>query len=61
MSVHSDSAGTVAAKLAPPLTVGGLSVFGIPLNDFVLVVTGVYASLQIGFLLYDRFFKRKEK
>lgn len=62
MSVHSEGVGTVAAKLAPPLTVGGLTVFGIPLNDFVLVLTGVYAALQISFLLYDRIFKsRKEK
>lgn len=62
MSVHSEGVGTVAAKLAPPIAVGGLTVFGIPLNELVLVVTGVYAVLQIGFLLYDRIVKpNKEK
>jgi len=62
MSSHSEGIGAAGAKLAPPLTVGGLTVFGIPLTDFVLILAGVYAALQISFLLYDRLFKsRKEK
>lgn len=50
-----NSEGLVAAvKLSPPLTVGGLTLFGIGLNDLVLILTGLYAVLQIGFLVYDR-------
>lgn len=62
MSAHSESAAPAVAKLAPPLTVGGITLAGVPLSDIVLVLTGVYAVLQIGFLLYDRIWKpRKEK
>lgn len=62
MSTHSEGIGAVGAKLAPPLTVGGITLAGIPLSDIVLALTGLYAVLQIGFLLYDRLVKpRKEK
>lgn len=62
MSAHGDSIANTAAKLAPPVTVGGITLAGIPLSDVVLILTGIYAVLQIGFLLYDRFLKpRKEK
>lgn len=57
-----DELGAAAAKLSPPLTVGGATLAGLPLSDIVLILTGLYAVLQIGFLLYDRFWKpRKEK
>lgn len=60
--VNSESAAAAAAKLAPPVTVGGVTLAGIQLQDGVLILTGVYAVLQIGFLLYDRFVKpRKER
>ena len=50
-----NSEGLLAAvKLTPPLTVGGLTLFGIGLNDAVLIITGLYAVLQIIFLVYDR-------
>ena len=62
MSTHSEGIGAVGAKLAPPLAVGGITLAGIPLSDIVLALTGLYAVLQIGFLLYDRIWKpRKEK
>lgn len=62
MSIHSEGISTAVAKLAPPLTVGGLTLFGIPLNEVVLALTGLYAVLQIGFLLHDRVVKPcKEK
>lgn len=62
MSAHSEEVGAVAVKLSPPLTVGGITLAGIPLSDIVLVLTGLYAMLQIGFLLYDRIWKpHKEK
>lgn len=62
MSVHGENAATAITKLTPPLTVGGATIAGFQLQDWVLVLTGVYALLQIGFLLYDRLIKpRKEK
>lgn len=61
MSLHNEGV-AAAVKLTPPITVGGLTLFGVGLNDLVLIVTGLYAVLQIGFLLYDRVVKpRKDK
>lgn len=53
--------GAAAAKLSPPLTVGGATLAGMPLSDIVLILTGLYAVLQIGFLLYDRLWKPTRK
>jgi len=41
-----------AAKSAPPVTVAGLTVAGVSLNDLVLIATLGYIVLQAGFLLY---------
>lgn len=61
MSHHSEEFIAAGAKLAPPLTVGGFTLAGIPLSDVVLVLTGLYAVLQIGFLLYDRIWKPRRE
>jgi len=57
MSVHSDNVAGAATKLAPALTVGGATIAGFELQDWVLILTGAYAVLQIGFLLWDRLVK----
>lgn len=54
MSAHSDNVAGAATKLAPALTVGGATIAGFELQDWVLIMTGAYALLQIGFLLWDR-------
>lgn len=36
-----------AAKAAPPIGVGGLTLFGIPLNDVVLILTAIYTVFLI--------------
>jgi hypothetical protein len=41
-----------AVKSAPPVTVAGLTVAGVSLNDLVLIATLGYIVLQAGFLLY---------
>jgi hypothetical protein len=41
-----------AAKSAPPVTVAGLTVAGVSLNDVVLIATLCYIVMQAGFLLY---------
>lgn len=43
---------TETLKATPPITVAGLSVAGVSLNDIVLIATLVYVLLQIGFLAH---------
>lgn len=47
-----------AAKLTPTITVSGLTLGGVGLADWVLVLTALYTVLQILFLLRDRLGKR---
>jgi hypothetical protein len=58
---HSDVL-TEAAKAAPTVTVGGLTLYGVGLSDYVLIVTLIYTVLQIYFLVRDKWWKpRKAK
>ena len=41
-----------ALRAAPPVTVAGATIAGVPLNDLILWATLMYLVLQIGFLLY---------
>ena len=41
-----------ALRAAPPVTVAGATIAGVPLNDLILWATLLYLVLQIGFLLY---------
>lgn len=45
---------TEAVKAAPPLTVGGLTMWGVSLSEWVLILTAIYTVLQIYFLLRDK-------
>lgn len=45
--MSNSSASLEAAKAAPPLGVGGLTLFGVPLNDVVLLLTAVYTVFLI--------------
>lgn len=36
-----------AAKAAPPVSVTGLTLYGVPLNDVVLVLTGIYTAILL--------------
>jgi hypothetical protein len=49
-----------AAKATPPVTVAGLSLWGVTLHEWVLILTAVYTVLQIGFLLRDKLLHRKD-
>lgn len=49
---------TEAAKAAPPLTVGGLTLWGVGLADWVLMLTAIYTLLQIFFLIRDKLGQR---
>jgi hypothetical protein len=41
-----------AVKAAPPITVAGATVAGVPVNELILWATLVYLVLQIAFLVY---------
>lgn len=49
---HKADIAAEAVKAAPPVTVAGLTVAGVSLNDVVLLATLVYLVLQISFLGY---------
>lgn len=44
-------------RAAPPITVTGLTVFGVPIADWVAVATLLYIVLQVYFLLKEKVFK----
>ena len=52
---------TEAVKAAPPLTVGGLTMWGVGLSEWVLILTAIYTVLQIYFLLRDRLGQKHRK
>lgn len=53
---------TGASKAAPPVTVGGLTLVGVPLSDWLIIATLVYTVLQIVFLVRDKLYRPwKEK
>lgn len=52
---------TEAIKAAPPITVGGLTMWGVSLSEWVLILTAVYTLLQIYFLLRDKLGQKHRK
>lgn len=46
-----------ASKAAPPVTVGGLTLVGVPLSDWLIIATLVYTVLQIVFLIRDKLYR----
>lgn len=50
---------TAAAKAAPPVAVSGLTVAGLPLQDWVLLLTAIYTLAQLFVLVRDRLVQRK--
>lgn len=47
-------------KAAPPVSITGLTLAGVQLSDWVLILTALYTILQIGWFVYSKFI-RKEK
>lgn len=50
-----------AVKAAPPVTVVGMTLGGVSLQEWVLILTAVYTVLQLGFLIRDKALRRKGK
>lgn len=47
---------TEAARISPPVAVTGLSLYGVSLQDWVLVVTLVYTVASLVFLIRDKLY-----
>lgn len=47
-------------KVSPPVAVSTFTMFGFPLQTWVLVLTAIYTVLQIYVLVSDKLVKRKE-
>lgn len=61
MSTHHDILAE-GAKAAPTLAIGGLTLLGVGLADWVLIVTLIYTVAQLFFLLRDKWYRpRKER
>ena len=44
-------------KSGPPIAVGGLVLFGIPLSQLVLILSAIYTTLLIVVVVRDKFYK----
>jgi hypothetical protein len=55
---HASEFAVAAGKASPPIVVSGAAVAGISLQDWVLIATLVYTSLQIALLVYNFLKKR---
>ena len=47
-------------KSIPTVTVGGLTLFGVGLADWVLILTIIYTLLQLFFLLRDKWYRPRK-
>lgn len=50
-----DAVLATAAKGLPPMTVAGLTLAGVQLSDWVLIVTLIWLTLQIGGFIFDKY------
>lgn len=44
----------MAVKSAPPVIVSGLQLFGVPLNEWVLIATLAWIGLQSAYFLWEK-------
>ena len=60
MSVHDiGSAASAAVRDAPAVTVGGLLLFGVPVETWVVILTGIYTVVRLVRELHDWYRSRK--
>lgn len=50
----------LAVKNAPPVTVASLTLFGVHVHDYLVVITIAWVLVQMGFFLFDRWKKRND-
>lgn len=46
---------TAITKASPPISVTAMTLVGVSLQDWVIILTLVYTVLQIAFLLYGKY------
>lgn len=46
-------------RVSPPITVSAFTLFGFPLQNWVLILTAIYTLLQIYVLMRDKIIFRK--
>lgn len=51
---------TQAIKASPPITVGALTISGMPLSEWVLIITLIYTLSQIFFLFKEKIFDKRK-
>lgn len=51
---------TEALRASPAIAVTSLSVFGVGLQDWLIVITIVYTVLQVIFLLRDKWWNKRK-
>ena len=51
------SAGPKLAENSQHATVSGMILFGVPLSDAVLVLSGIFTAAQFAYRIYDKFIK----
>lgn len=49
------NAAPAPAKFGPPIVVNALTLFGVSLDQWVLIITLIWLVLQIGGWVYDRY------
>ena len=54
-------AGREAVKALPPVGVTGTLFLGLPLSEWLVILTIIYTVLQIGYLIYNMVHKEKTK
>lgn len=59
MSQHTDTV-VEATKAIPPLVVGGITLLGVGLSDWVLFLTIIYTAFQLYFLLRDKWWRQRK-
>ncbi len=50
----------LAAKAAPPLSVSGMTILGVSVPDWAIILTIVYTVLAIFVLIRDKFWDRRK-
>lgn len=48
-------------KTLPPVTISGMILWDVSLNEWVLILTAVWLVVQIGFTIYDRIKKKRNE
>lgn len=48
-------------KTLPPVTISGMILWDVSLNEWVLILTAVWLIVQIGFAIYDRIKKKRNE